>query len=219
MGTAEPRQGRCCDPHGRTRSDRRCHRRRQRVAGQLPDRRLWRAGPVQQPAPRLAPRDGPRVADASDHQVGGHLLRDRPHRGVRRAGGAPRDVWRSGPGVPRDPDGCLAQPDRRRSHHTANVPRLPRCIIGAGSLDRGRRQTPPPGQTPHGDGWHRPQVVRRRPRTSPFRRGDPIAGVHERDGPGTTPDGSSAVLQSEPEKRPSPRRMSWCWLAPRSTSG
>ena len=75
-----------------------------------PDPRDRRPGSVREPAPRLAAGDGPRRADAADHEVGGRLLRHAPHRRVRRARHPSRGVGHSRAGIPRDPDGRLHGP-------------------------------------------------------------------------------------------------------------
>ena len=69
VGALQPGQDRRRRDHRRPRRHRRRHRRRERVARELADPRVRRSGPVREPAPRLAPGDGPHRRDAADHQV------------------------------------------------------------------------------------------------------------------------------------------------------
>ena len=78
---------------------------RERVARQLADPRVRRSGAVREPAPRLAPGDGPHRRRASDHQVRRRDLPDPPHSRVHRARDPPRGLGDPGARLSRDPDG------------------------------------------------------------------------------------------------------------------
>ena len=95
LGALQPGQGRRRRHHRRSRRHGRRHRHRERLARQLADPGVRRPGALREPAPRLAPGDGPHRRGAADHQVRRRHLPDAPHPRVRRAGHPPRGVGHS----------------------------------------------------------------------------------------------------------------------------
>ena len=77
------------------------HRHRERLARELAHPGVRRAGTAREPAPRLAPGDGPHRRRAADHQVRRRVYQTDRIPEYIRARDPPRGVGHPGPGLPR----------------------------------------------------------------------------------------------------------------------